>query len=191
MKLKILLAGFIFAFIVSLYADQKLSVVFPQNKNCVAYKTNKSMIMQDSVDVIGLNCSITITLKPVNKNIVILAGIPLNKFDSGEKGRDNFVFKYLEGEIRPALLFTSNPYSSSDYRKVLDGSGSLEGNLAIGNKEFPVAMHLTRKENYLTGKIVTSFSYFELKPPVAGPFGLVAEVRDYLELHFQIDINSI
>jgi len=191
MKIKFFISGIFFTLVAGLYANQQLTLVFPENQNCVAYMTNKSMIMQDSVDVIGMNCSVTVTRKMANNNTVVTTTIPLDKFDSGEKGRDKFVFKYLEGETRPSLLFTSKPYSASGYRQLLGGSGNLEGKLTIGNKEFPVVVDLTRKGDYLTGQLITKFSYFGLEPPVAGPFGLVARVRDYLELHFQIDVNSI
>lgn len=180
------------SFFYSLYSNVKLEVNFPGGKNCAAYKTNKSMIFQESVDVVGLNCDIAVTKKNENGKIILVANIPLEKFDSGEKGRDKYVFNYLNGKIRPSMIFTSKPYSGAEFQNIINGSNkSLSGFLLIGEKTYPIQFQLSKKGMNLTGKTVTTFTFFKFKPPRVGPFALVAKVQDYLELHFKLNLESI
>lgn len=195
-KFKATLFFIIIAVVHSIYSNEVLQVKFPENENCVAYKTNKSMIFQDSVDVVGSNCQISISKIKTNGKLMIKVSIPLLSFNSNSKGRDGFVRKYLKEEINPTIEFTSVELANeelNDFVNQHDKSRNLvlNGKLTIGNESFPVRFTLQKKSSGLTGMMVTSFSYFNLKPPVAGPFGSVARVKDYLELHLQVKYDSL
>lgn len=177
-------------------SNETLQVTFPKNENCVAYKTNKSMIFQDSVDVVGLNCQIKVSTTNNNGKIKVKASIPLLGFDSNSKGRDDFVREFLKEKIKPNLEFTSREYTNSELSRFINQSAApknlfIDGHMTIGDDSFPVRFELQKSDGGLTGLMVTSFSYFHLQPPVAGPFGAVANVQDYLELHLQVKYDFL
>ena len=154
------------------------------------------MIFQDSVDVIGSNCHIEISKINNNGKLIIKVSIPLLSFNSNSQGRDEFVRKYLREQINPTLDFSSVELTHGELNDFINQNGKslnfvLNGKLTIGNESFPVRFELQKKTSGLTGLMVTSFSYFNLKPPVADPFGAVARVKDYLELHLQVKYDSL
>ena len=127
---------------------------------------------------------------------MIKANIPILSFNSNSKGRDEFVRKYLKEQINPTIDFINVELANdelNDFIKQNDKSRNLvlNGKLTIGNDSFPFRFTLQKKSSGLTGLMVTFFSYLNLKPPVAGPFGAVARVKDYLELHLQAKYDSL
>lgn len=175
-----------------LFGNVELEVTFPRNEVCVAYKTNKSMIFQDSVDVVGLNCKIKLKKEEKNGKVRVYVQIPLDSFDSGEKGRDQFVFDYLKGKENPSLKFTSREYSAAAFAGILRAqNSSLSGSLTIGSESSPVEFRLEKKGGIIVGKMVTSFTHFQLEPPVVGPFGMVAALKDEIELYLQAPLKAL
>jgi hypothetical protein len=91
--------------------------------------------------------------------------------------------------LQADLEFRSQPYTAAELAKLVKGEiKTIDGTLKIGGKEFPVQFEALGVEgSRLVGVLKTTFTRFEIDPPaVVG--GVVAQVRDKLELWFQLGI---
>jgi len=162
------------------------------DNNCVWYKTDKSVMWLGSADVVGMNCHIEI--KPIKKGELLSFEIliPIEGFNSGSNGRDERVDEILKSEKQPNLVF-STEYMNRNYWQQLISKPEfkLNGILNISGLSTKVTFHVTTDIKTCKGKFITNYSWFKIEPPVAGPGGMVARTRDYLELHFSVKKESI
>lgn len=164
--------------------------------HCVAYKAKKRMALIRTVDVVGKNCDISAQLIPTLEGGYYLElEAPILSFESGEKERDQDVFKLLKGEKQPNLIFTTQPRSKAEWTEQLKKENfTVKGELQIGLTKHPVEINIQTKrvegQLELDGLLATRFSAFALKPPKLF-FGLGATVKQDLELHFHLRVNRI
>jgi YceI-like protein len=170
------------------------AVTFPDGKACVAWKTKKTMFLLKKLEPVGINCSVSVHITPKGAGQQVIVEIPIAAFDSGEKARDKQVLTILKSDVAPALVFTSREYASAEWDGVKIGKIALiEGSLSIGGESFPISMPflVSRDASMVaSGVLVTTFSRFKIAPPkVAG--GLIANVQDYLELHYRVPLSMV
>lgn len=163
-------------------------LVFSQSS--VTWKTSKRMFLVSTQEVVGINNSVKVETGMAPSRYIKLI-IPIAKFNSGEPERDQEVQKILKANISPNLIFQSRLFKPKEYQKILAGEvDSIDGELTIGKGNFPIAVQLELSGNFLTGKFKGTFSQFKIAPPkVVG--GVVAKVKDKLELTGRIDLNQL
>ncbi len=163
---------------------------WPTADTGVAWKTSKKMFMVKKVEPIGVNTAVTITKKILdNQQFQIRLDVPINKFNSGEKGRDEAVLEILQAEKQASLIFISNPLDFDRFDQILAGKTKvIAGQLKIAGRNKQVTFELKKNGAFLDGTMKSTFTHFGIKPPsVAG--GVVAKVQDDLKLlaHLKID----
>ena len=100
--------------------------------------------------------------------------------------RDEDVREILSVESQPEIRFVSDFLPWEQISSALtNGTTKLAGVLEVAEKSykvlFPLKLSKQSGEWLVTGKLVTSFTEFDLElPSVLG--GIVADTRDYLEL---------
>jgi polyisoprenoid-binding protein YceI len=171
------------------------AVPFPDGKTCAAWKTKKTMFLFRKLEPVGMNCAARASIETLGgvKRVRVL--VPIAKFDSGEPSRDKEVLKILKADAQPELEFLSRGYTAGEWDALAHTrAAAVEGTLKIGGKEFPVSAPFSfvgeGADAAAVGSFVTSFSAFEIKPPAVGG-GLVAQVQDYLELHYRIPLAQV
>ncbi|MFK7871668.1 MAG: hypothetical protein AB8C84_00660 [Oligoflexales bacterium] len=166
--------------------------LYQKGDHCVSWKTQKTMFLFRALEPAGKNCSITTTVT-TKKDTIVLTGIfPIKNFDSGEEDRDVAVFDLLGGKNQEDLIFISAPIKRDHFLK--QETSKISGTLQINNKQFDVIFDVTlskKETNYIfNGTLQTTFTNLGLEPPsVAG--GLIANVKDTLELSFQFQSSKI
>lgn len=179
----------IFLFPSLLWASQG---VFKTDRNCVAYKTTKGMFWVGESDIIGRNHKVSVMLiKKLNK-IMFKVRAPLNSFKSGNSTRDKAVIEILHGDKYPDMVFETEAMSKGKWQKLSKKKTFvLSGLLKIAGKNRSIKFMVKSKHGTMQGKLVTKFSNLGLKPPKAGPGGMIADTKDYIELHFQFRFRDI
>lgn len=164
-------------------------IQFQNSKNCVAWKTKKRMFLVQTKEAAGVNCDISAEFKQSDEGkLLISVSIPINKFDSGEKERDQEVLKILGAETRPRILFSTEISSELVVEKLAQKKTvEIPGTLRIKSKDHDVIFKVSKpSESQYVGKLEGSFSQFSIDPPsVAG--GFVAKVYDELDLYFRME----
>ena len=168
--------------------------IFSSGDHCLAYRTPKKMFFFTDVIVIGKSCQVNAWSETKGTKKRFIVTVPVESFDSDNSIRDGVVIEILKAEDYPNLRFETNWFSDSDIRYLLENGGKkLNGILNLAGRSYPVSFQMDffnlgghyRIEAHLD----TSYSEFEMEPPVGGPGGLMAIVKDKLELlaHLQSD----
>lgn len=191
-----LAVSLLFFFSGSMSFGQEPTEIFTSLDHCVAYHTEKSMIFTPRVLVTGKNCDIQTTLASKGQQFVVQIDIPLAGFHSGNGSRDSHVAGMLNHDKKNSLRFTSQELSAGLLQAAGDsGKLPIKGTLLVNGREYPVASVAEFGQNlagyFVRGKIIASFSDFGLEPPVVGPFGLVANTSEAVELHYSLQSSRI
>jgi polyisoprenoid-binding protein YceI len=169
-------------------AAKTLSVL-GEGSHCVAYKAKKRVFFVTTVSVIGKSCDVAVQVTPeVEGKFHIELSFPVRSLKSGEAKRDRDVADLLDAENYPDLLFISDSLTAEEWRALsATGAFAVNGHLQIADDKHPVRadVRVSKGPNGLEadGVVKTSFKYLKLKPPKLA-MGLMASVKDDLELHF-------
>ncbi|MDC0255863.1 hypothetical protein OAK75_13260 [Bacteriovoracales bacterium] len=109
--------------------------------------------------------------------------------------RDKEVSKILKANIQPNLIISTKPYSLNQWKKEFKSTKFKNKlNIKIAKKEFTLTTIAKKREEkgttIIKGKVITNFSSLSLKPP-GFAWGLITQVSDYLELHYEINVSKI
>lgn len=160
-------------------------VTFPTEKNCVAWKTYKRMFLVKSVAPVGISCKAVVETSSSSAGKKVVVKVPIASFDSGEPARDKDVEKTLGADRNPEVIITTLPVTPEQSSALFStGRAQLEADLEVNGrtirKAFAIELEPDRSSVYV--KLGTTFTEMGIPAPtVAG--GLVAKVRDTLELH--------
>ncbi|MCB0365540.1 MAG: YceI family protein [Bdellovibrionales bacterium] len=185
--LSLILSMFFFSPLLESAADP----LFPDEGHCVAYKTRKTFFLVRTVDVVGKNCSVSSQIIPeVGGQYYFELRVPTKSFESGESERDRDVAKILKAEKHKDMVFRTSSWPQSKWEELLKSkSFTLEGKLTIAGKAYPVSAQVEMVRNghgvVANGLIYSKFKHFGIEPPKLG-MGVVAKVRDKLDLYFQL-----
>lgn len=180
-----------------------LAIVLPQlaaaealswvgDKSGVAWGVEKREFLVMSKKVYGYNYEITTKVNRDGDSAQIVVDIPVDTFSSGEAERDSEVAKMLKGDVRKAMTFTSKPLSAAELADLAGKkSTSVAGQLAIGDKEYPVTFNVSYgTDNYLYGNAKTAMSKLGVEPP-ALVGGVVMKVGDDLQLLVKLKLSDL
>ena len=186
---------FMAAAVVALLAANAGAVPFPDGKACAAWKTKKTMFLFHKVEPVGMKCAVKASIEADGANRRLRVTVPIAAFDSGAPNRDKQVVLILNAAVQPDLLFLSRPYAAAEWDALKVSKGAaVEGELSISGKKFPVKAPFEfvgeGADAAAVGSFVTSFSAFSIVPPAVGG-GLVAQVQDYLELHYRVPLAQV
>jgi polyisoprenoid-binding protein YceI len=168
--------------------------IFKSADHCVAYKTSKKMLFLFTPAVIGKNCGATASLEwnSENTKAQIKIVIPVDRFESGPGPRDGHVAEILGGKNLNPMVFNSQFIERSSLANLFkNGSMPIVGNLEINGEGHDVTFTSTvvdrGEKKIIIALLETSFSELEVTVPKVGPGGIIAEIKDELELiaHFQ------
>lgn len=189
-------SSILFVMAVALWPYVSRASLFEEGSHCVAYKVEKTMFFFKKDTVVGKNCDVSAQVLPeVGGLYHIEVNIPIRSFDSQDSERDKDVMKILKASERPELTFKSVSLSIEQWHELFAKNDfDLDGDLAIGQKSFPVKLksHYQDKSDFaeIDGVGKARFQDFEIKPPkVAG--GVLASVKPELELHFHFTSQRI
>ena len=190
----IIALSFVFAHFVYVGPAQAAKPEFKDDQHCVAYFTKKKMFLVRNVEVVGKNCNVETKLTFSEKGFALKLSAPIAKFKSGEADRDKEVELILQAKKQPNIEFESKSFSQDQWIQWIGkGSGKIAGELVIASKRFPVNadVKITKTASGFTvqGTIPGKFSDYKIKPPSVGG-GMVANVKDFLELHFHLQARS-
>ena len=169
--------------------------IFQQGEHCLAYKAEETILLFVGSDVVGKTCEISARLESEGENTRYVVSFPIRSLDSGVDMRDKDVIEILSAESHPIIRFVSDFVTGEQVVEALvQGTTTLSGVLEVGGKPYKVLFPLKLSEHsgvwLVTGKLVTSFSEFGLVlPAVLG--GLVADIRDYLELLVNLRLDRV
>lgn len=188
----ILLGG---VFVASAYA-QDLKI-FAENEHCVAYRTLKEMFLFAEVEVIGKSCQMTTKLEQnsVNRTVRVTVTIPISTLKSDSEDRDEEILTIMNTAKFPNIEFTSVWFAREELSRYLsERKTKLQGKLKIKGKShqvaFPLQFRPQSKEWIIEGRLITTFSAFEVVvPAVAG--GMIAQPSDLLELWLHLSASKI
>src|SRR5262249_7763169 len=140
---------------------------------------------------VGISCKVTSLLKKTSaKEGYAEIRVPIQSFDSGEPDRDKTVVEILHADKQPDLILRTKTLPLSELEGLWSKkSCTVDGEMEMGGKKFALTIPFETTQEaqtaVLRGKIETTFTAFGLNPPaIAG--GLVAQVKDELELHYQL-----
>lgn len=179
-----------------------LALAFPQltmaaplswtgDKSGVAWGVEKREFLVMSKKIYGYNYDITTKVSRDGDLAQIVVDIPVDTFSSGEAERDGEVAKMLKGDVRKAMTFTSNPLSAPELQALMDKKAkSIAGQLAIGDKEYPMTFNITYgTDNFLYGNVKTAMSKLGVEPPTLVG-GVVMKVGDDLQLLVKLKLSE-
>ena len=184
------------AFVLSLslaavFAVARAEILSSEESHCVAYKTRKTLFLVRSVDVVGKNCQVSSQVLPeLGGRYLIEVRIQAGAFESGESERDRDVVKILKADKFQELIFRTSAWPSLQWEQLFRQSNFvLGGELTIAGAAHPVqaSVRLMRSGQAVvaSGVITTQFKELGIEPPKLG-MGILAQVKDKLELHFQL-----
>ena len=173
-------------------------IVFAPDEHCLAYKTEKSILFFEGVEVIGKSCDVKAEIRwqDSTEQAQVEVSVPVKSLDSTNSFRDENIPEILKAELSPNIRFTSTWLSREDMQKILEEQNAeVSGILEVAGNTFPVKFNLnfTDKGGFflIEGKLITTFSNLKIKVPSAGPGGLLAATRDYLELLVHLQSGKI
>jgi hypothetical protein len=146
--------------------------------DCVAYNIKKDIAIVTTVNVEGLNCDQVITVNKEGSKYLVSVMIPVDKFDSGNKKRDEAVRELL-GE---KLFFQA----IVNQQLLMKDKFTLRGVLNINNREYPIKFQVVKSDKVLNGLFVGTLSGLGIEPPRVGPGAVIAKSHDTVELYFRI-----
>lgn len=171
--------------------------IFPDpSQACVAWKTNKRMFLVSHQSAVGRSCQAILSRAPEGPNLVrIQLEVPIRSFNSGEKERDDEVFKILSGSVQPTLRLETDPISPTELERASAGkTGSIRAKLTLGGKPYMITLPFqvlgNGNEARVVGQIDTTFKAFDIEPPTVA-MGIVAKVDNLLELHFSLPLRML
>ena len=170
-------------------------VIFQQEEHCLAYQAEETILLFIDSIVIGKTCEISTQVETEAGYTKFIINFPISSLDSGVGIRDEDVVEMLSAESNTDIRFVSNILSEEQVRTALThGKTKLEGILEVAGKSYKVIFPLKLSEHsgtwLVTGKLVSSLSEFGLElPSVLG--GVIADTRDYLEIHVHLRFNLI
>jgi hypothetical protein len=159
--------------------------------HCVAYKAKKRMFFLATVQVVGKSCDVAAQVIPeIGSKYRIEITLPIHSLKSGEAKRDSDVAVLLGADQDPELRFVSDALTVEEWQALFSHEqGTMNGELKVNSQSTPLnaSLALTKGESGIEvdGVIKTSFKQLHLKPPQVA-LGVVAKVRDELELHFHL-----
>lgn len=192
MQKKIWLTGVIAGFM----ANPLLADVFSQNDHCVAWKTEKVMFLFKKTEPVGKNCEITTEFQSTDSDTPehsyqLTMSVPLDKFDSGDAQRDKDVVELLRGDVRSELLLETDLMDQQSWRQFWAGeSMEMPITVWIGEESYRLVIKPEVDGEQIKGAIQTKFLHFNLESPKVA-MGVVANVSEDLELHFQIQKDQV
>ena len=178
-------------------AGDKFTEIFPKEESCVAYRTEKTFFFVRTVTVVGKNCDMSAEVIPEpGDKFHIEMTVPISGFESGEIERDRDVAKLLKADISKSLNYVSESISLGVWKeKIAEGHFSLEGQLFIGKKPYPITIEIDRKkaedgEEVFLGVSKSKFKSFGIDPPALFA-GIGAKVSSKLELLFKLQAREV
>lgn len=171
--------------------------VLSPGKQCVAWRTSKTLALISQHEVVGVSCQVAVVAqKTAEGKFQATVSVPVASFNSQERERDQEVQKILKASIQPQLLFTTQALALKQWEAMLaQGQGTVRGNLAVAGRSFPltapVKIRKTGARVEVYGTIRTRFTALGVQPPEVGPGGAIAKVPDYLELHFNLVSDQV
>ena len=173
-------------------------IVFAPDEHCLAYKTEKSIFFFAGVEVIGKSCEVKAEIRwqDSTEQAQVEVSVPVKSLDSANSFRDEQIPEILKAELSPNIRFISTWMSRADIQKILEElNAEVSGKLEVAGNTFPVKFNLNFTDQggffLIEGKLITSFSNLKIKVPSAGPGGLLADTRDYLELLVHLQSGKI
>lgn len=176
-------------------AKQFFPIDWPIGKSAVAWQTRKTLFLVNSVQPVGINTDIKASVTKADNARIVKIVVPIAKFNSGEPDRDKEVLKILKADIQPAIEFISNPINEKAWQDLMANElKAISGKLSLAGQEFPVSINVEVSgegiERVLNGRLEARFTDFKIPPPaVAG--GLIANVKDVLNLHVHIFAKDV
>ena len=173
----------------------KAEETFQEEDNCLAYKTEETILLLIDSTVIGKTCEISAMIESEDENTRIVVSFPIKSLDSGIDMRDKDVTEMLSGESNNDIRFISDFMTRKQIGAALTkGNMKLSGMLEFAGKSFKLIFPLQISDKsgtwLITGKLITSLSKFGLElPSVLG--GFLANTHDYLELLVHLRIDSV
>ncbi|MCC7406377.1 MAG: YceI family protein [Bdellovibrionales bacterium] len=175
----------------AVFAGARAEILSSEESHCVAYKTRKTLFLVRSVDVVGKNCQVSSQVLPeLGGRYLIEVRIQAGAFESGESERDRDVVKILKADKFQELIFRTSAWPALQWEQLFrQNSFVLGGELTIAGAAHPVqaSVRLIRSGEAVvaSGVITTQFKELGIEPPKLG-MGILAQVKDNLELHFQL-----
>ncbi len=174
------------------FAQKSMASILSSGNHCVAYKVKKRLMLIRNVEVVGKNCEVISQVIPdIGGMYSYKLEIPIDRFESGEAERDKDVQKALKYEKQDSLYFKSEKMSKKSWMEKLTSMQPflVNGSLNIGGQDYPITtkviMVKTDSGFEVDGLIQTKFKELGLKPPALFG-GIMAKVREDLELHFHL-----
>ena len=170
------------------FADDNHSAVIPWEADkplCVAWEADKRFMLVSDERPVGIACAGDLTIERESEKARCVVTVPIHRFRSEEKGRDDAVREVLSGNGAKTVQFKSDELSPAVWKELISQqSGKLRGSLIIANKRTPVTLEFRQHGSHFIGEVRTSFSELKLEAPSVG-WGSIALVRDPLILHFK------
>lgn len=172
-------------------AEASFASLFQNGQHCVAYQAKKRMFLVAAVKVVGTSCQVAAQVIPdLDQQYHAEISFPISSLKSGEEERDSDVAKLLHADQESELLFTSENLKLDQWKELAaKGQFRLPGKLRIGTEYYPMEAEIQivdgKEGKEVDGVVKTSFKNLHLKAPKLG-LGLVANVKDELELHFHL-----
>ena len=168
--------------------------IFSSGDHCLAYRTPKKMFFFTDVVVIGKSCQVNASTEMEGTKKRFIVTVPVESFDSYNSTRDGVVMEILKADDHSDLRFETDWFSDSEIRNLLEsGKGSLKGILSLAGRSYPVSFEMdffSEGRHYRIEDLLdTNYTAFDMEPPVGGPGGFIAIVKDKLVLlaHLQSD----
>lgn len=170
--------------------------VFESGDHCLAYRASRTLFFVIDIEVIGKSCQINSKIHWTAEKDKMLFDIrvPISSLDSGIGRRDKSIFRILKINQYPDIRFITALIPLTALHQAFEiGGMPISGNLEVAGKSFPVTFLLRivkRSEKIIIkGKLVTTFSNLEVVLPLVGPWGVLEDPIDYLEIlvHLQLD----
>jgi polyisoprenoid-binding protein YceI len=156
------------------------------------------MFFFEGVEVIGKSCEVKakILWQDSTEQAQVEVSVPVTSLDSANSFRDEQMPEILKAELTPNIRFISTWLSRTYMQKILEEQNTeVSGILEVAGNTFPVKFTLNFTDQggffLIEGKLITSFSNLKIKVPSAGPGGLLADTRDYLELLVHLQSGKI
>jgi len=175
----------------------RFSDLFPVEKSCVAYSTEKTFFLVRTVTVVGKSCDMSASVIPEPENkFHVEMSVPIAGLDSGEVERDRDVARLLKADVSKTLNFVSESVSFGVWQeKLAEGRFALNGKLYIGKKPYPITIEVEQHsgeggEVYFNGLTKARFQALGIEPPSLFG-GIGAKVSSKLELLFHLPARDV
>jgi hypothetical protein len=164
---------------------------FPPGAECVAWKAKKRMFLVGSAEPVGKSCKVEWSLKPEGENFLGKLSVKLSSFDSGNSTRDEEVKKLLKSGESESLRIETKPLSKTLIERLVAGDSiEVSATLFVASRPIEETFEARRVGDFVMVSLKTGFEKLGIEAPsVVG--GVVAKVRDPLELHAQLKLPEV